>query len=118
MTRYYTAEAILQEDTESDEDIVAEGDANDSEDGDYLPGAGTASDTEDHVSEESEESEDVSTSDEEQLIILVAPCFHTVGSFSVSVISNHCILLMRIRRNSILCHRAFRPSVRHGVYFV
>jgi len=70
MARYSTAEAlrlIMEEDTEVDEDSVAEGDADDSEDGDYLPEVGTASDNEDHVSEEFDESEDVSASDEEQV---------------------------------------------------
>lgn len=69
MARYSTAEAlqkILQEDTDSDEDSVSEGDSN-SEDGDYLPGAGPDSDTEDQVSEESEESEDATTSEEDQV---------------------------------------------------
>src|SRR5678815_2087531 len=70
MARYTTAQAlrlIMEEDSEPDEDSVAEGDADDSEDGDYLPEVGTASDNEDHVSEESEESEDVSASDEERV---------------------------------------------------
>lgn len=53
----------MEEDTEVDE---GEGDADDSEDGD-LPEVGTASDNEDHVSEEFDESEDVSASDEEQV---------------------------------------------------
>ena len=69
MARYSTAEAlrlIIQEDTDSDEDIVTEEDAN-SEDGDHLPEAGASSDTEDHVSEESDESEDATTSEEEQV---------------------------------------------------
>ena len=57
----------MEEDSEPDEDSVAEGDADDSEDGDYLPEVGTASDNEDHVSEESDESEDVSASDEERV---------------------------------------------------
>jgi len=47
--------------TERDEDSASEGDAN-CEDGDYLPGAGAESYTEDHVFEESEESEDVASS--------------------------------------------------------
>src|SRR5678816_1416932 len=70
MARYSTAEAlrlIMEEDTEVDEDSVAEGDADVSEDGDYLPEVGTASDNEDHVSEEFDESEDASASDEEQV---------------------------------------------------
>jgi len=70
MARYTTAQAlrlIMEEDTEADEDSVAEGDADDSEDGDYLPEVGTASDNEDHVSEESDESENVSASDEERV---------------------------------------------------
>ena len=57
---------IMEEDTEVDEDSVAEGDADDSEDEDYLPEVGAASDNEDHVSEEFDES-DVSASDEEHL---------------------------------------------------
>ena len=70
MARFSTAEAIrqlMQMDTDTDEDSVADSDANDSGDGEYLPGAGagTASDTSDHVSGESQESEDVTTSDEE-----------------------------------------------------
>ncbi|ESN92948.1 hypothetical protein HELRODRAFT_165090 [Helobdella robusta] len=67
MASYSTAEAlrlITQEDTESDEGNVTENDAS-SEDGDYLLRLGADSDTEDHVSEESDESEDVITSDEE-----------------------------------------------------
>ena len=52
MAKYSTAEAlrlIMQEDNDSDEDSVTEGDAN-SEDGDYLPGDDTDSETEDHDS--------------------------------------------------------------------
>src|ERR1043165_2977138 len=70
MARYTTAQAlrlIMEEDTKVDEDSVVEGDADDSEVGDYLPEVGTASDNEDHVSEESDETEDVSTSDEERV---------------------------------------------------
>lgn len=52
--------------TERDEDSASEGDAN-CEDGDYLPGAGADSDTEDYMSEESEESEDVARFEEEQV---------------------------------------------------
>ncbi|ESO00401.1 hypothetical protein HELRODRAFT_175819 [Helobdella robusta] len=54
---------IMQEDAESDENNVTENDAN-SEDGNYLLGLGADSDTEDHVSEESDESEDVIIYDE------------------------------------------------------
>jgi len=70
MARYSRAEALLlivEEDTEVDEDSVAEGDADDSEVGDYLLEVGTASDNEDDVSEEYDESEDGSASDEEHV---------------------------------------------------
>lgn len=68
MARYSTAEALRQilQDTDSDEDSVGEHDGN-SDDGDYLPGAVAESDTEDHVSEESDELTDATTSEEEQV---------------------------------------------------
>ena len=93
MARYSTAEAlrqILQEDTDSDEDIVADGEVN-SEDGDYLPGGGADSDTEDHVSEESEvrRCHYVRGRAGKKYFAL---CVQTVGSFSVSVICNLCYL--------------------------
>lgn len=87
MARYSTAEALRQilQDTDSDEDSVSEHDGN-SDDGDYLPGAVAESDTEDHVSEESDELTDATTSEEEQV-----RCFRCVfklstGSFSASAI--------------------------------
>jgi hypothetical protein len=77
MAKYSTAEAIrliMQENTDSDEDSVIEEDAN-SEDGDYLPGAGTDSDAEDHVSVESDESEDATSREEEQVRCLLLCVF-------------------------------------------
>jgi hypothetical protein len=69
MARYSTAEVIrliMQEDRDNDEDSDSDEDVN-SEDGDYLPGNGAESETEDHVSEESDESADATTSEEEQV---------------------------------------------------
>lgn len=79
MARYSAAEAlrlIMQEDLENDEGDFSDDDGHDSSDGDYLPAVeiDSLSDSEDHVSGESEESEDDSGSDEEPVSIAFYHC--------------------------------------------